>query len=42
MDGNLLKAHGGGFVFDQGTYFRFGENKDADTVPGGIVEHQLA
>lgn len=30
-DGIPIQAHGGGVLFDQGTYYWFGENKDGDT-----------
>lgn len=41
-DGQPIQAHGGGILFDQGMYYWFGENKDADTIQSGIVEFQLA
>jgi len=31
-DGTPIQAHGGGVLYDQGTYYWFGENKDGDTV----------
>ena len=33
-DGRPIQAHGGGVLFDQGTYYWFGENKDAQNVIG--------
>jgi hypothetical protein len=30
-DGNPIQAHGGGILYDNGTYYWFGENKDAPT-----------
>ena len=33
-DGKPIQAHGGGILFDQGTYYWFGENKDAETKIG--------
>ena len=34
IDGRPIQAHGGGVLFDRGTYYWFGENKDADTHSG--------
>ncbi len=31
-DGKPIQAHGGGVLFADGTYYWYGENKDADTV----------
>ena len=33
-DGRPIQAHGGGVLFDRGTYYWFGENKDAPNVVG--------
>jgi len=33
-DGKPIQAHGGGLLYDDGTYYWFGENKDSDTAPG--------
>ena len=33
-DGKPIQAHGGGMLHDRGTYYWFGENKDAQTGPG--------
>jgi len=33
-DGRPIQAHGGGVLFDRGTYYWFGENKDAQTHSG--------
>jgi hypothetical protein len=33
-DGKPIQAHGGGILYDNGTYYWFGENKDGDTAPG--------
>jgi beta-xylosidase len=35
-DGKLIQAHGGGVLFDRGTYYWFGENKDGKTSPGWL------
>jgi len=37
LDGIPIQAHGGGILYDQGTYYWFGENKDTATHQGGIV-----
>jgi beta-xylosidase len=31
-DGHPIQAHGGGILFAEGTYYWYGENKDAETV----------
>lgn len=31
-DGKPIQAHGGGVLFADGTYYWYGENKDAETV----------
>lgn len=41
-DGRPIQAHGGSVFFEQGTYYWFGENKDADTISDEVVEFQLA
>lgn len=33
-DGKPIQAHGGGVLFHEGTYYWYGENKDAPNVPG--------
>ena len=33
VDGKPIQAHGGGILFDKGTYYWFGENKDAPNTP---------
>jgi beta-galactosidase len=37
QDGVPIQAHGGGILFDQGTYYWFGENKDSITHKRGVV-----
>jgi hypothetical protein len=34
IDGQPIQAHGGGILYNQGTYYWFGENKDAETRAG--------
>ncbi|MFN8095524.1 MAG: glycoside hydrolase family 43 protein, partial [Vicinamibacteria bacterium] len=36
-DGRPIQAHGGGILYDRGTYYWFGENKDAPNAPGGLL-----
>jgi hypothetical protein len=33
-EGKPIQAHGGGVLYQRGTYYWFGENKDAQTEPG--------
>ena len=35
-EGQPIQAHGGGILYDQGTYYWFGENKNADTEAGHV------
>ena len=37
-DGRPIQAHGGGVLHDRGTYYWFGENKDAPNAPPGSSE----
>ena len=37
MDGVPIQAHGGGILFDRGTYYWFGENKASVTHRRGVV-----
>jgi len=37
-DGLPIQAHGGGVLYDRGTYYWFGENKDGPTLPGARVD----
>lgn len=37
-DGKLIQAQGGGILHDAGVYYWFGENKDAETLPGRRVD----
>ena len=37
-DGQPIQAHGGGILYDRGTYYWYGENKDGPTLPGARVD----
>ncbi len=41
-DKNPIQAHGGCVLFHEGTYYWFGENKDADTIRNDVIEFQIA
>ncbi len=41
LDGIPIQAHGGAILFDKGTYYWFGENKDAVTHQGGVVAYYV-
>ncbi len=36
--GNPIQAHGGGILYDRGTYYWYGENKAATTRPGALED----
>lgn len=37
-EGKSIQAHGGGVLYDRGTYYWYGENKNGPTLPGARVD----
>ncbi|MBC8079105.1 MAG: family 43 glycosylhydrolase [Gorillibacterium sp.] len=40
-DGKPIQAHGGGILYDNGTYYWYGENKDGPTSPSNGCEFRI-